>query len=99
MADTIQAVSWALAQRCPLRTSPDWYEPSTTLYALHDLQFYSKLRRKPEYGARIDGDICVYSTTNALPGEKNSKYRYPFAGMILSSQFSRFGGLPSLYRL
>ena len=98
MADTIQVVSWALGQKCPLREGPGWEEPKTAIKTLSYCRTYSSLRKcKDGYG--VYDDVCVVSTTLAQPGEKNSHYGYPSSGFVLSSQFSSIGGLPLLHRL
>ena len=99
MADTIQVVLWALGQKCPLRQGDDWENPSTAISTLADCRTYSRLRKRGGRGFGVFGDVCVTSTTSALPGDKNTRYDYPCSGFVLSSQFSSVGGLPSLHRL
>jgi hypothetical protein len=97
MADTIQAVSWALGQKCPLRQGPGWEDPRTAIKTLSYCRTYSSFRkRKDGYG--VYDDVCVVATS-PMPDDKNSHYGYPSSGFILSSQFSAMGGLPLLYRL
>lgn len=99
MADTIQVVLWALGQSCPLRQGADWQQPAVALKALSRFQTYSGLRKREGRGFGVFGDVCVYSVTAALPGEKCPHYDYPSGGFVLSSQFAPYGGLPSLHRL
>src|SRR4051812_41201411 len=98
MADTIQVVLWALGQKCPLRQGTDWGKPGTAIKTLSDCRTYSRLRKRRS-GFRVLGDVCVTSVTSTLPADKNSRYDYPSTGLVLSSQFSSVGGLPSLQRL
>jgi hypothetical protein len=99
MADTIQVVLWALGQKCPLRQGDNWEEPAITMKTLAHCRMYSRLRKHKRGGPGVLGDVCVTSTTLALPGDKNSRFVYPSTGFLSSSQFSSVGGLQSLRRL
>ena len=97
MADTIQAVSWALGQKCPLRQGDGWEQPKAAIKALSYCRTYSSLRKhKDGYG--VYDDVCV-DGTSPMPEEINSHYAYPGSGFVLSSQFSSMGGLPLIHRL
>src|SRR5437868_7813473 len=99
MADTIQVVLWALGQNCPLRQGDDWEKPGRAIKTLADCRTYSRLRKRDGSAFGVFGDVCVTSTTSALPGDKNCRFDYPCSGFVLSSQFASVGGLPSLHRL
>jgi hypothetical protein len=99
MADTIQVVLWALAQKCPLRQGDGWEIPTTAIEMLSDCRTYSRLRNRKGRGFGVFGDVCVTSVTSAKSTDKGPYYDYPCSGFVLSSQFSVTGGLPSLHRL
>lgn len=61
MADTMQAVFWALGQKCPLRQGVDWMNPGTAISTLSDVRTYSRLRKRDDDGFGVYGDVCHFS--------------------------------------
>jgi hypothetical protein len=98
MANTIQAVLWALGKQCALRQQPDWEKPGTALKTLSYCRTYSQLRKCEDRGYGVFGDVCVTGVTPASL-DKGSYYVYPASGFVLSSQFAPLGGLLLLHQL
>jgi hypothetical protein len=93
MADTIQGVSWALEQACPMRQSADWKNPQVALSTLREMQSISMAQKLPrsEFGI-FDG---VYVAANCW----SARYPYPERGHVVEKAYAPHGGCDAVVRL
>jgi len=60
MANTLQAVSWALERKCPFRSGETWFLPDESAAQLNDLRLVSEAEREDRL---VDG-ICLTALTS-----------------------------------
>ena len=99
MADTLQAVTWTLAQSCALRRDgPAVTDPVGAIMCVRGAQLYSRYRRRREHGFGIFGDVCVTSHTSATvpAGVEPPHAAYPCGGFVIRDEFAPLGGADRL---
>lgn len=85
MSDTIQGITWALEQSCPIRSSEDWKDPGVACTALRDLQFCATMLRKPHSELVVLDGVCITGRTSASP--------YPADGFVIERKLAWAGGM------
>lgn len=94
MADTIQCVTWALAQTCPLRASGNWKDPSVALSTVGELhQWYDWKQSNHRHGFGVFEGICVTGVTCPV---SDLAPCYPSSGFEILAKFSKYGGIEAL---
>ena len=98
MADTIQVVSWSLAQSCKLRTGDAAHETEAAFAAVGRAATYASYVGRPRGEFGLFGDVCVTSYTSAQvpPGLKGTRAAFPCGGFVLSESFRGVGGTGGL---
>jgi len=93
MSDTIQGVTWALGQTCPLRFSGDWEKPTVALSSLGVLQSVALARNSPRSGFGIFDGVYVTSYCS------NARFPYPQSGYVIEKLFAPYEGFDAVCRL
>ena len=100
MADTLQAVHWALGQTCPLRQGDAASDPCKALGAISHAATYARHLGVPDAdGFGVFGDVCVTSYTydpedfrRLGPGHPG----FPTGGFLVSEALKNVGGADGL---